>query len=181
MKKLTPTPAADGQSHGDAAPSEQTSDTSDLFRMFVDAVEDYAILLLDPGGRVLTWSRAAERSKGWSARDIIGQHFSRFFPPEDVQKGKPEAELKAAERDGRCEDEGWRVRKDGTRFWASVLITALRDETGELRGFAKVTRDMTAHRDAERRRIEEERSESRRLRAHGERMAQLEKIKSDFL
>src|SRR5258708_34091732 len=105
MKKLTPTPAADGQGHGDAAPREQTSDTSDLLRLLVDAVEDYAILLLDPGGRVLTWGRAAERFKGWSAREIIAQHFSKFFPPGDAQKGKPEAELKAAEREGRCADE----------------------------------------------------------------------------
>lgn len=122
---------------------------SDMLQMLVDSVRDYAILLLDPEGRVLTWSSAAERLKGWKAGEIIGQHISRFYPPEDVQKGKVEMELKTAAAEGRFEDEGWRVRKDGTRFWANVIVTALRDSDGKLRGFGKVTRDLSERRLAE--------------------------------
>src|SRR5205085_12297989 len=99
-----------------------------------------------PAGRVATWNVGAERIKGYRADDIIGQHFSRFYPQEDVLAGKCEMELEVAAREGRFEDEGWRVRKDGTRFWANVVITALRGRTGELVGFAKVTRDLTERR-----------------------------------
>src|SRR5581483_2937839 len=107
------------------------------------------IILLDPKGIVQTWSAGAERLKGWKAEEIIGQHFSRFYPPEDIEKGKTAMELREAAEKGRFEDEGWRVRKDGTRFWANVVITALHDDQGNLRGFGKVTRDLTERRQAE--------------------------------
>jgi PAS domain S-box-containing protein len=127
-------------------------------RLLVESVVDYAIFMLDPDGRVATWNRGAETIKGYAASEIIGQHFSRFYPTEDINAGKPAAELEIAREVGRVEDEGWRIRKDGTRFWASVVITALRDPSGQLKGFAKVTRDLS-----ERRRTEEElrRSEER--------------------
>jgi PAS domain S-box-containing protein len=118
-------------------------------RLLVEGVQDYAILMLDVQGRVATWNVGAQRLKGYAAEEIIGQHFSRFYPPEDVAAGKLERELEGATRDGRFEDEGWRVRKDGTRFWANVVITALRDEGGELRGFSKITRDITERKRAE--------------------------------
>src|SRR5256885_9617104 len=99
--------------------------------------------MLDPQGVVASWNAGAERIKGYQAQEIVGQHFSRFYPTEDVERGKPAYELKVATELGRYEDEGWRVRKDGSRFWANVVITALRDGRGRLRGFAKVTRDST--------------------------------------
>src|SRR5439155_1282470 len=107
------------------------------------------IFLLDPGGHVRTWNAGAERLKGYRAGDIIGQHFSRFYPEEAVRRGWPQHELEVARAAGRFEDEGWRLRKDGARFWANTVITALRDEAGVLRGFAKVTRDVTGRRRAE--------------------------------
>jgi PAS domain S-box-containing protein len=133
-----------------ARPAVPTSpDYSDLMRLLVDSVKDYGIILLDPQGKVLSWNSGAERLKGWRAEEIVGQHFSRFYSKEDVEKGKCETELKTAQQDGRFEDEGWRVRKDGTRFWANVIITALRDKEGQLRGFGKVTRDLSERRRAE--------------------------------
>jgi len=129
--------------------SAPLSPTSELMQLLVDTVKDYAILLLDPDGKVLTWNSGAERLKGWKANEIIGQHFSRFYPPEDVAKGKTEMELKVAREEGRFEDEGWRVRKDGSRFWANVIVTPLRDKEGRLRGFGKVTRDLSERRDAD--------------------------------
>jgi len=117
----------------------------------VGGVRDYAILMLDPEGRVTTWSEGAERIKGYRAEEIIGQHFSKFYTPEAAAQGKPALELQGAAEQGRFEEEGWRVRKDGSRFWASVVVTSLRDRTGQLRGFAKVTRDIS-----ERKRIEEQ-------------------------
>ncbi|HVJ14750.1 MAG TPA: PAS domain S-box protein, partial [Polyangiaceae bacterium] len=123
----------------------------DDYRLLVESVVDYAIFLLDLEGRVTTWNPGAKLIKGYQAEEIIGQHFSRFYPAEDVVAGKPARELDIAAREGRVEDEGWRVRKDGTRFWASVVITALRDDAGRLRGFGKVTRDMTARKAAEER------------------------------
>ncbi len=117
--------------------------SEDRFRLFVSAVKDYAILMLDPQGRIVSWNPGAERITGYRETEIVGQHFSRFYPPEDLEQGKPECELKIASEEGRFEDEGWRVRKDGSRFWANVMITALRDESGQLCGFGKVTRDMT--------------------------------------
>jgi len=122
------------------------------FRLLVESVRDYAIFLLDPEGYVATWNPGAERAKGYRAEEIIGRHFSEFYPEEDIRNGKCEMELIVAARDGRFEDEGWRKRKDGTLFWANVVITALRDERGDLVGYAKVTRDLT-----ERKRAEEER------------------------
>jgi len=124
--------------------SEQT------FQLLVESIQDYAVFMLDPDGRVATWNAGAERIKGYAAHEIIGQHFSAFYPREDVAQGKPRWELEMAEREGRHEDEGWRVRKDGTRFWANVAISAMRDGHGALIGFAKVTRDLT-----ERRRVEQ--------------------------
>jgi PAS domain S-box-containing protein len=122
--------------------------TEETFRLLVEGVVDYAIFMLDPDGRVVSWNPGAERIKGYSAGEIIGQHFSRFYPAEDVQAGKPARELVIASSEGKYEEEGWRVRKDGSWFWASVLITALRDPAGRLRGFAKVTRDLTERRQA---------------------------------
>jgi PAS domain S-box-containing protein len=126
-------------------------ETSELHRLLVERVRDYAIFALDPRGYILTWNSGAERLKGYRPEEIIGKHFSTFYPPDALAAGKPEWELEVATRTGFVEDEGWRVRKDGSRFWADVLITALRDDAGELIGFAKVTRDLT-----ERRRVEED-------------------------
>jgi len=122
-----------------------------MLEMLVDTVRDYGVILLDPDGKVLSWNGGAERLKGWTADEIIGQHFSKFYPPEDVQRGKTEQELKEAAEHGRFEDEGWRLRKDGSRFWANVVITALRDENGKLLGFGKLTRDLSERRQAEER------------------------------
>jgi PAS domain S-box-containing protein len=123
--------------------------SEERFRLLVEGVEDYAIYLLDPEGHVATWNVGAERIKGYTAADIIGAPFSRFFPPEEQRQGTPARLLEQAAREGHYVGEGWRVRKDGSRFWGSVVITALRDEAGGLRGFAKVTRDMTDRKAAE--------------------------------
>jgi PAS domain S-box-containing protein len=117
----------------------------------VDSVVDYAIYLLDPDGRITSWNAGAERIKGYRADEIIGQAVSRFYLPEDIAAGKPARELEVAAREGRYVDEGWRVRKDGTTFWASVVVSAVRDDDGKLLGYAKVTRDLT-----ERKRVEAE-------------------------
>ncbi|MES2734594.1 MAG: PAS domain-containing sensor histidine kinase [Bacteroidota bacterium] len=122
-----------------------------LYKLLVNNVKDYAIFMLDPVGQVLTWNEGAQRIKGYSAEEIIGQHFSQFYPPQAQQEAFPQLELNVAIQVGRFEDEGWRVRKDGSLFWANVVITATYDETGSLIGFSKVTRDLT-----ERRRLEEE-------------------------
>jgi len=133
-------------------------DSEERFRLMVDSIQDYAIFMLDPQGRVATWNAGAERIKGYRAEEIIGQHVSRFYTPEDVERGKPDEQLEKATAQGRWQEEGWRVRKDGSRFWATVLITALRDEQGQLLGFSKVTRDITERKQAEvllRRRLDE--------------------------
>lgn len=135
--------------------------TETAFTLLVTSVVDYGIFMLDPEGHVSTWNAGAERIKGFSATDIIGKHFSVFYPPEEIAARKPHLELEAAIAEGRLEDEGWRIRKDGSRFWANVVITPLFDDTGELRGFGKVTRDMT-----ERRAAEQALSERRRLFTH---------------
>src|SRR5258708_29930720 len=122
---------------------------ADAFRLLVESVVDYAIFVLDVSGRVMTWNRGAQLIKGYAPDEIIGQDFSVFYPPEDVTSNKPQRELERARDVGRIDYEGWRVRKDGTRFWANVTITALRDEAGKLQGFAKVTRDLTERRAAE--------------------------------
>jgi PAS domain S-box-containing protein len=113
------------------------------FRFLVEAVQDYAIFMLDPEGRIASWNIGAERIKGYKSSEIIGQHFSCFYPEEDLQSGKPQWELEIALRDGRFEDEGWRVRKDGSKFWANVIITPFKSDEGNLIGFSKVTRDFT--------------------------------------
>src|SRR5450432_1217116 len=110
--------------------------SEELFRLLVGSVKDYAIFMLDPSGRVASWNAGAERIKGYSADEIIGQHFSRFYKQEDTEKGKPDYELKMAASEGQFEDEGWRIRKDGSQFWANVIITALRSPTGALLGFS---------------------------------------------
>jgi len=117
--------------------------SEERFRLLVEAVTDYAIFMLDPQGHVLTWNSGAEKIKGYAAAEIIGQHFSKFYPADAIQAGWPEHELKVAAEQAHFEDEGWRVRKDGSTFWANVVITPLRDKTGTLRGFAKVTRDLS--------------------------------------
>jgi len=125
---------------------QEPRQSEERFKLLVESVREYAIFMLDPGGHVLTWNAGAERFKGYRADEIIGQHFSRFYPPEALARGVPEQELQIASRTGAFEDEGWRVRKDGTLFWADVVITAMRDAQGELVGFAKVTRDLTQRR-----------------------------------
>jgi PAS domain S-box-containing protein len=119
------------------------------FALLVDAVQDYAIFMLDPEGRIRSWNRGASRIMRYNADEAVGRHFSIFYDSEVLGAGKPQQELETAVRDGRVEDEGWRVRKDGGRFWANTIITLLRDEQGAIRGFVSVTRDMTARREAE--------------------------------
>ncbi len=123
---------------------------AERFQQLVESIVDYAIFMLDPQGRIRSWNSGAERLKGYKQEEVLGRHFSIFYPPEAVARGWPEEELERADRDGRFEDEGWRVRKDGSRFWANVVITALRNPDGTLAGFAKITRDLS-----ERRRHEE--------------------------
>lgn len=130
-------------------PHPISHESGDLYRLLVERVEDYAIFALDPRGVILTWNAGAQRLKGYTPAEAIGQHFSMFYLPEDVADGKPQRLLAAARDAGHIEDEGWRRRKDGTDFWASVVITALRDASGALIGFAKVTRDLTERRLAE--------------------------------
>ncbi|MDB6025418.1 MAG: histidine kinase [Verrucomicrobiales bacterium] len=118
-------------------------DTEERFRLLVDQVKDYAIFILDAKGNVNTWNQGARRLKGYTADEVIGRHFSIFYTPEDIARDHPAKELSLAIRDGRYEEEGWRVKKDGSRMWANVVITALWDKRGNLSGFAKVTRDLT--------------------------------------
>ncbi len=121
------------------------------FRKLVDGVRDYAIFLIDPEGYIQTWNEGARRIKGYEPEEIIGQHISRFYPAEAIERGWPAQELAAAANAGRFEDEGWRLRKEGTAFWASVVITAIRDDGGRLTGFSKITRDLTERRENEER------------------------------
>jgi len=121
---------------------------SDIYRLLVESVKDYAIFVLSPEGNVLTWNTGARVLKGYSREEIVGQHFSKFYLPEAVESGWAMRELAMADKEGRFADEGWRVRKDGSVFWASVIITALRDSAGHLSGFAKITKDMSEQRDA---------------------------------
>jgi len=131
-------------------PAGRTAETlhqsEERFRLLVESVRDYAIFMLDAQGNVLTWNAGAERFKGWKADEVIGTHFSRFYPPEALARGLPAHELDVAAHSESFEDEGWRVRKDGSMFWASVVITAMRDPDGQLIGYAKVTRDLTQRR-----------------------------------
>ncbi|PYV20853.1 MAG: histidine kinase, partial [Acidobacteria bacterium] len=112
---------------------EALRESEERLRLLVEGVKDCAIFMLDAEGRVASWNPGAERIKGYSAAEIIGQHFSRFYTPEDVKRGKPAEELKIAAAEGRFEEEGWRVRKDGSRFWANVIVAPLRDGSGRLR------------------------------------------------
>jgi PAS domain S-box-containing protein len=130
-------------------PNRSAVSRAEEFTLLVDSVQDYAIFLLSPTGEIESWNRGAARVMGYSEEEALGRHFSLFYGPEDVASQKPQRELEVATREGRIEDEGWRVRKDGTRFWANTIITVLRDENGVLRGFAKVTRDVTRRREAE--------------------------------
>jgi PAS domain S-box-containing protein len=116
---------------------------AEQFRLLVEQVQDYAIYMMDPQGRIATWNSGAERIKGYKASEIIGRPYATFFPPEDVAAGKPYRILETAEREGKAAQEGWRVRKDGSRFWVSALVTAIRDRSGKLLGFSKITRDVT--------------------------------------
>lgn len=133
-------------------PSDKTSVRGfEELVLLIDAVEDYAIFTLSPTGEIRSWNRGAARIMGYAAEEIVGQHFSRFYTPADIESDRPGQELRVAAAEGRIEDEGWRLRGDGTRFWANTIITALRDHDGELRGFAKVTRDLTVRREGEER------------------------------
>ncbi|AGW94180.1 chemotaxis protein CheY [Ralstonia pickettii DTP0602] len=138
--------------------AEALRQSEETLRLLVEGVKDYAIFMLDPGGHVISWNAGASYIKGYRRDEIIGRHFSLFYPPEDVAAGKPARHLERARRGGRMEDEGWRVRKDGSLFWANVTLTAVYDESRSLRGFAKVTRDMS-----ERRRREELERSSQRM------------------
>ena len=126
-----------------APPIRGSAESEKIYRRLVGEIREYAIFMIDPNGIVLTWNAGAERLKGYSAEEVIGQHFSRFYRDEDVRAGKPQQELEAALKKGRIEDEGWRLRKDGSRFWANVIITPIFDDAGFHRGFAKITRDLT--------------------------------------
>jgi PAS domain S-box-containing protein len=137
---------------------EELRESEERFRLLVDSVRDYAIFMLDPEGVVQSWNVGAQSINGYDASEIIGRHFSAFYTPDDIVARKPEIELETARTEGRVEDEGWRVRKDGTLYWASVAVTAIRGPDGSLHGFAKVTRDMT-----DRRRLEELERSSRRM------------------
>jgi PAS domain S-box-containing protein len=129
--------------------AESMKHGGEVYQLMIDAVRDYAIFLLDPNGYVASWNRGAKRIKGYEADEIIGRHFSTFYRESDIARGHPQHELEIATADGRFEEEGWRVRKDGSMFWANVVITAVRDKDNVLVGFAKVTRDLTERREAE--------------------------------
>jgi rsbT co-antagonist protein RsbR len=127
-----------------------TTDVSpEMLRLLIENVKEYAIIVLDTSGRIISWSPAAERIKGYRGDEIIGKHFSLFYTAEDIASGKPVLEVEVATKEGRFEDEGWRVRKDGSRFWANVVITGLKDAQGNLHGFCKITRDLTERKQAE--------------------------------
>ena len=125
------------------AAEQALNESEDRFRLLLQSVTDYAIYMLDVGGRVTSWNAGAQRFKGYAAHEILGENFSRFYTDEDRQAGLPARALETAAREGRFEMEGWRVRKDGTRFWANVVIDAIRGPSGNLIGYAKITRDLT--------------------------------------
>jgi PAS domain S-box-containing protein len=148
-RDLTVRRLAEEQSRGKALALEAANRELGEFRRLVSSVRDYAIFMLDPAGHILSWNTGAERLKGYAPDEIIGRHFSTFYTDEDRARNHPAHELEIAVREGRYEEEGWRVRKDGTMFWASVTITAVRDDDGRLTGFAKVTRDLTERKRSE--------------------------------
>ena len=152
------------QAHNELLESERR------YRRLIEFVVDYAIFQLDPAGNVATWNPGAQRIKGYDPDEIIGQHFSRFYTPEDIQLGVPKLALAEAAKQGRFEAEGWRMRKDGSRFWASVVIDRITDEAGELVGFAKVTRDVTERKQAqdELQRVQQQLAASQKLEAVGQ-------------
>src|SRR5262245_2622471 len=127
------------------------SDDEQGIRALLDNIRDYAIFMLDPEGRIVSWNEGARRIKGYTEAEILGRHISRFYTPEDIAAGKSERLLREAAREGRIVDQGWRVRKDGTQFWAEAILSSIRDASGNLQGYIKITRDLT-----ERRRAEEE-------------------------
>jgi PAS domain S-box-containing protein len=133
------------------SPRDDSAEDAGLFRLLVEGIRDYAVFVLGPKGHILTWNAGAQALKGYAKHEIVGKHFSTFYLPEAVQSGWPERELALAEKEGRFADEGWRVRKDGTQFWASVIISPLRAPDGTLKGFAKVTQDLTERRRSEER------------------------------
>lgn len=126
-----------------------STENGEMFRLLIESIKDYAIYVLDPEGRIVSWSAGARSIKGYREEEILGKHFSIFYPSEDAACGKPDLELRTAEREGCLDDEGWRVRKGGEKFWANVTVTALTDQSGKLRGFAKVTRDISERKRAE--------------------------------
>ncbi len=148
MTKSTEASTLQGSSAGNRGGAALQT-TAEHFRMLVENMKDYAIIILDPNGRVASWNPGSEAIMGYRAEEILGQHFSRFYSSEDVQSGRPQMELKVASAEGRSEDEGWRIRKDGTRFWANEVITVLRDQDGSVHGFGKVMRDLTERKRAE--------------------------------
>jgi PAS domain S-box-containing protein len=162
----------------------ETQPPTDLFRLLVASVRDYAIFLLDPQGHIQSWNVGAQRIKGYSASEIIGRHFSTFYPATEIRRGKPDYELRIAIEEGRYEEEGWRVRRDGTQFWASVVITALRGPDGALIGFAKVTRDLTERKQGEEERtrlLELEREARSRAEATLERLTAIQSVTESAL
>ncbi len=138
---------------------EELLDTEKRLRLLIDGIEEYAIFMLDPQGTVTTWNAGAERIKGYRASEIIGRHFSLFRTTEDARSGVCDRELERAARQGKFEEEGWRLRKDGSRFWANVVLTAIRDSSGQLIGFAKITRDLTQRRLLDEERLQRARAE----------------------
>lgn len=146
-------------------------------RLLVNTIQEYAIFLLDPLGNVMTWNPGAQKLKGYEAHEIIGKHFSVFYPKKDIEAGKPEWKLNVCRSEGHVEDEGWRIRKDGTKFWANVVITTLRNDEGEIVGFAKVTRDLTERRNHE----EELRRANHKLMLQSKQLKNLNAVKDEFI
>ena len=140
---------------GEAAAGEDVSPCGADYRGIVESIEDYAIILLDPAGKVLTWNRGAEIICGYHPAEIIGRHVSSLYVEDELNAGKPARDLVEAAQRGHIEEDGWRLRRDGTRFWANVVIRAVRDADGRLRGFVRVARDRTEHRKVEQQIVEE--------------------------
>lgn len=137
--------------------TERLRQSEERFQVLIDSIQDYAIYILDPNGFVTSWNTGAQRIKGYRPKEIVGKHFSRFYTPDDNRINKPKRNLETAAAKGRYEDESLRMRKDGSIFWANVLITAIRDDSGNLTGFAKVVRDITERKESEQRAQESER------------------------